>query len=243
MRRHARTLTTVIATLVALCVSPATSFAQESAGSAEHETATTASGENGAHEGESEGAEHGEHEHHLDPVNAFQFGHTDSHGKPQPPLLATVINFSLLVLILFYAVRKAINPALNDRRAAIEAEIGEAQRLRAEAEALHREYTERLDRMQDELAEMRAEFQRAGESEYQRIIAEANERAERMRREGEFTIAQELKQVRDDLLREAVETAAESAEKAVRGQIGPQDHAKLADQFLASLDRNPGASA
>lgn len=209
--------------------------------------AALAQAEGSAHAGEHEGAEgehaEGHHDHNPAPINWLEFGHRDPEGRPQPPLIASIINFTLLLGILVFAVRRAINPALADRRSAIEAEIGEAQRLRAEAEALHREYSDRIASMEDEFAAMRVEFQRAGEVEYKRIIEDANQRAQRMREEGEFAIQQEMKQLRDDLLRQAVDSAAASAEKAVRAQISPQDQGKLADEYLASLEKSHGASA
>jgi F-type H+-transporting ATPase subunit b len=142
-------------------------------------------------------------------------------------------------------VRKTINPALADRRAAVESELNEAQRLRAAAEAVHREYTERLGKLDEEIAAMRREFKESGERERARIEAEATEKAERMRREGDFAIQQELKQLRADLLREAVEAAAESAEKAVRGATTPADQTRLADEYVANLEKRgvAGASA
>jgi F-type H+-transporting ATPase subunit b len=230
---------------LAFAMQPAVSFAQheESAHAGEHRSA-------GEHEATHEGGEHaaeaehgGEHEHHLDPVNVADFNHNDSHGRKQPPFVASLINFAILLVILFFATRRAINPALADRRAAIEAEIGEAQRLRAEAEAMHREYAERLEKTAYGMATMRAEFQKAGEAEYKRIIDDANARAERTRKEGEFAIQQEMKQLRDDLMRQAVLAAAESAEKAVRTQISPQDQSRLADAYLANLDSQKAGSA
>jgi F-type H+-transporting ATPase subunit b len=232
----------LVASALAFGAVPATSFAQETNEGTAHAGEQPA-GEHAAEAGGEEhaGGEHG-HEHGPGPINYLNFGQHDAEGRSQPPLIANIINFAILLLILIWAVRRVMNPALNDRRVAIESEIGEAQRLRAEAEAIHREYTERLENMEQELAQMRTEFQRAGEAEYKRIIDEANQRAERMRTEGEFAIQQEMKQLRDDLLRQAVATATTSAEKTIRGQISPQDQTRLADEYVANLEKQ-GASA
>jgi F-type H+-transporting ATPase subunit b len=189
------------------------------------------------------GTAHGAHgAHEPEPINWTQFGGTRTvHGEVKPvppPFIATLINFVVLAAILFWAVTRKINPALADRRAVIEAEIGEAQRLRAEAEAMHREYTERLAKMESEFAALREEFVKAGEAEYARIIAEANARAERMQREGELTIQQEIRQLRSDLLREAVEAATASAEHAVRTNINSGDQGRLAEDYLANLEKD-----
>ena len=154
-----------------------------------------------------------------------------------------MINFLLLFAVLYFAVRRAVNPALQDRRAAMEAEIGEAQRLRSEAEAMHREYTERLAKMDDEFAKLRAEYIRLGEQEYQHIVEEAKSRAERMAREGEQVIQQEIRQLRSELLREAVDAAVTSAASTVQKQLTPSDQNRLADEYFAELEKTRGASA
>lgn len=183
---------------------------------------------------------HGE-AHHPEAINWVQFGgtRTDEHGavKPNPPpFIATVINFLIMVGIVYWAIRRKVNPALADRRAAIEAEINEAKRLQAEAEALHKEYTERLAKMEAELAALREEFIKAGQAEYDRIIAEARARAERMQREGESMIQQEVQQLRSDLMREAVEAAIASAEQTIKTAMDTSDHHRLADEFVARLE-------
>ncbi len=218
-------------------MAPAAALAQEAP--AEHAAGEHAP-EGAEHGGEAHG---GHHEHGPGPVNWLAFGHHDSEGRTQPPFVASVINFLILMGILVFAVKRMVNPALAERRRAIEAEIGEAQRLRAEAEALHREYTERLANVQTELDAIKAEFVRSGEAEHKRIIDEATQRAERMGQDAEVAIRQELKQLRDDVMREAAMAATESAEKTLRAQISPQDQTRLADQYLAVIEKSQGASA
>ncbi|MEI8256530.1 MAG: ATP synthase F0 subunit B [Deltaproteobacteria bacterium] len=235
----------LVAAALGFAVAPAVAFAQEHAAgehaAGEHAAGEHAAGEQGAHEGAEHGGEH--HEHGPGPVNWIAFGHHDSEGRTQPPLLASVINFLILMGILLFAVKRMVNPALAERRRAIEAEINEAQRLRTEAEALHREYTERLENVQTEVDGIKADFLKAGEAEYARIIDEARQRAERMGQDAEVAIRQELKQIRDDVMREAAQSATASAEKTLRAQISPQDQTRLAEQYLAVIEKSQGASA
>jgi len=179
------------------------------------------------------------HEHHLQPVNWTNFGcgarGAGAHPLP-PPFMVAVTNFMLLVAILYIAVQRAVNPALASRRAAVEVELTEAQRLRTEAEALHKEYSERVARMEQEFATIRADMARAGEAEYAKIIEHAGERAEQIRQEATLTLEHEFKQLRDELLRHAVAAAHDGAEKALRTQVTGDDQAKLADQFITRLD-------
>lgn len=173
---------------------------------------------------------------------------TDAHGnqtKGATAFIGPVINFALLMILGYMALRRSINPALAARRAAIETEIAEAQRMHTEAESMHREYADRLARLDEEIAQLKAEFTRAGEAERDRILAEARAKAERMRDDARATIEQEVKALRDELHREAVLAAVSAAEETVRKTISASDHSRLADDYIQSLEReaHPGARA
>ncbi len=232
--------------LLCALAAPATVSAQDHGGHGEHGQAEhgQAAGGHGEH-GPAAGG-HDEHgaqaSHGPESINWTQFGGTRSeHGGAQkpnpPPFIASLINFALLAAILFFAVKRAINPSLATRRAALEADIAEAQRLLTEAEAMHREYSDRMEKSQAEFSKIREEMLAAGRAEAQRILEEARGRAERMQTEGQALIEQELRGLKSELTREAVETAMKSAEQAVRSATNAQDHARLADQFVNNLDK------
>lgn len=164
---------------------------------------------------------------------------TDAHGnqtKGATAFIGPVINFVLLMVLGYMALRRSINPALAARRAAIETEIAEAQRMHTEAESMHQEYADKLARLDDEIARLKADFTRAGEAERDRIVAEAREKGERMRADARASIEQEVKSLRDELHREAVIAAVAAAEDTVRKTITAADHGRLADDYIQSLD-------
>ncbi len=164
---------------------------------------------------------------------------TDAHGnqtKGATAFIGPVINFVLLMVLGYMALRRSINPALAARRAAIETEIAEAQRMHTEAESMHQEYADKLARLDEEIARLKADFNRAGEAERDRIVAEAREKAERMRADARASIEQEVKSLRDELHREAVIAAVAAAEDTVRKTITAADHGRLADDYIQSLD-------
>jgi F-type H+-transporting ATPase subunit b len=130
-----------------------------------------------------------------------------------------------------------VNPALAARRAASETEIAEAKRLHDEAQALHKEYTDRLANLSTELAALKADFVKQGEAERDRIVADAHARAEKMRAEGTQVIEQELRALREELRRDTVLAAVTAAEEAVRKNITAADQSRLVDDFVQSLER------
>jgi F-type H+-transporting ATPase subunit b len=194
--------------------------------------------------------EHGEatpHEggfHMPDAINWTGVGgevvHTE-HGREvrsprPPPFVGPLVNFAILLVLGYMAVTRSINPSLQARRASVESEIAEAKRLHDEAVTMHAEMTAKLGSLDAEITTLKAQFASAGEAERDRIVAEARARAERMRADAAATIEQEMKNLREDLRREAIIAATAAAEATVRSSIGADDQTRLADEYLAGLE-------
>ncbi len=147
----------------------------------------------------------------------------------------TLINFGFLIFLLTWAIRKKGNPALKERAEAVKAELEEAQRLRAEAQATHEEAASRLEQLDREMGQIRAEMTKAGEIERDRMVAQAEEKAARMRRDAEFLIEQQVKQLRSDLTQEATRAAIDAAEKILTAKTNDDDQRRLASDYLNRL--------
>jgi F-type H+-transporting ATPase subunit b len=169
------------------------------------------------------------HDEGLPPINWTQF------GGNTPPFLAMLINFGILAAGYYLLGRKPIATGLQSRRDTITREIEEAQRMRQEAEERAKRYQAQLDTLQEETRTARDALVRAGEAERDRVIREAEAKAERMRKDAEFLVAQEIKQVHEDLLREAVEVAVTAAQELLKQRITPADQERLAEEYLADL--------
>lgn len=155
-------------------------------------------------------------------------------------LLGTFFNFAILLLILGWAIKKQGNPALAARRAEVEKELAEAKRLRQEAETRQAETAARLERLDEEMVEIRAEMIKAGEAERDRIVAQAEEKAARMRKDANFRIDQQLKQLRNELTTEAATAAVAAARDLLREKTTDADQETLAEAYLARLDEVVG---
>lgn len=157
------------------------------------------------------------------------------HGEHAGELLGSIFNFLILFGIFFWVIKTKVNPSLLAKREAMQAAMAEAARLKEEAEAKQREFQERLERLDDELDAIRADMVKAGEAERDRIVAEAEKKASRMRKDAEFVIAQRFKQLREDLTKEAVESAMVAAESVLREKATAADQTRLADGYLSRL--------
>ncbi len=161
--------------------------------------------------------------------------HGEHHGWDTTSLVASGVNFVLLIALFSFLFKDSLNKFLKERKASVERELNEAARLKAEAEAKHKEYTERLAQLDGELEQIRKEMIAAGTKERDRIVAEAEQKASRMRREAEFIVEQQVKQLREDLTREAAEAAIAAAEALVTKATTSFDHQRLAQEYLSSL--------
>jgi len=164
-------------------------------------------------------------------------GHHEAHFDPNE-LLAQVVNFILWLVIVILLARKPAAAFLKNRRLAVEEGLVEAKNLKDAAEAKYEEYSERLERLDEELEKLRAEMIAAGENERDQIVAAAEERATRMRKDAQFRIDQQMKQLRADMMREAIDAAIVAAEEVLTKQVRDADQSRLANQYLDSLQES-----
>ncbi len=180
-----------------------------------------------------ESAEHGDgHDAHGGAVSFEALTHSiDFWGA--------VVNFTLLALLFFKFGLPKINAGLAAKREEIQAQLEEAKRLKEEAEAKHAEYEKKLAGLDAELERVEKEMRETGEAERDRIIAEAEQKAHRMRQEAEFLIAQRVKQLESTLTREAVDAAIQAAEEALTKNTNAEDQTRLAQAYLTAIAEGP----
>jgi len=178
------------------------------------------------HEGGHEAVEgeHGE-DHGLSIVDVV--GTTDFKGA--------LVNFCLLLALFIWLGKKPVTQFFQSRKAQIENDLAEAARLKEAAEEKHAEYSARLEKLDDELAQIREDMAAAGEKERDRIIEDAESKAARLRKDAEFVIEQQMKQLREELTRAAVTAAVETAREVLTSQTGAPDQQKLADAYVERL--------
>ncbi|MFT5359089.1 MAG: F-type H+-transporting ATPase subunit b [Polyangiales bacterium] len=259
MRTHTRTHAPIhllsLLTYFAFAAAPA--FAQDHELPAGHEGETAeehaehAHDEHGdelpaGHEGET-AEEHAAHSHdqhddehahgHDDHAHEDDGAHHITLDQPfrDSGFLITCVTFLCLVVLLVFGYKKAGAPALQNRRREIEEALADAQEKKAEAEALRKEYRERLDKMEEELARIRQEMIQTGEAERDRIVSEAESKAATMRKDVEFQISQKMKQLRDELTTETALAAITAAEALISSEAVPSDQSRLADDYLKNI--------
>jgi F-type H+-transporting ATPase subunit b len=156
-------------------------------------------------------------------------------GMPLP--VGVLIFNSAILFFLIYRFGKApLQAALKNRRDTLMQGMDEAAKMKAEAEATLAGYEAKLDKIHDEIARVQSSMREAAKSEQQRILSEARERQARMERDAKLLVEQELKAARLVLMNEVTREVVASATELLQKQLGAADQARLADEFLGSLD-------
>lgn len=153
----------------------------------------------------------------------------------QPPVLAAAINLAVVIYVLFRFGKGPITEALHKRKKTIMQDIDAANEMRVDAEKRLKDYQKRLNKIEDRRKEVKDEAAAQWQLERKRILAEAEEKAMRLRKDAEFRVDQELKQAQSDLLREAVDGAVVAAEKLIKDRIQSADQERLANDYLAGI--------
>jgi F0F1-type ATP synthase membrane subunit b/b' len=179
------------------------------------------------------GAEH----HGPEPMNWF-----DLSDKHRPAFVALLVNFGLLAAIYYTLGKKPIAEGLKQRRINIGKDIEEAQKLLKEAKVLAKKYQADLKNAEADALTAKTGLVAIGKGEVERQLTEAEERAERMKRDAARLVEQEKKQLHQDLLVETVNLAVTQAHRLLERSTTPEDHARLANELLAELARKPAAA-
>ncbi len=147
-----------------------------------------------------------------------------------------LVNFLILVAILYKFGKDPIVNIFRSRREAILNEYEDLMAKKREAERRYAELQEKLKGLEAEAQRLLESFREQGEHEAQRIIEEARKNAERIKQQAELYIQQEVARARAELQREVAELAVRMAEEILRKNITPEDQKRLFKEFVEKIE-------
>ena len=167
----------------------------------------------------------------------FQEEHTPGPLSVDPGLMIwTVVIFVLLLVILRRAAWPAILGAVEAREKALEQQLAEAERNRAEAAQLLAEHKKLMGDAKAQAHAIVVEARQLAEKEravaMEKTKQEQDELLHRARRE----IGEERDRAVADLRREAVDLSLAAAGKLIGERLGTDTDRKIVTEYLASLD-------
>ena len=153
-------------------------------------------------------------------------------------LLYRSINFALLVIILFWAIKKGgIKDFLSARTEEIRQKLEDLKKGKEDAENRYRDIEKRLREFEEKKKDIIEEFKSEGIAEKEKIIAEAKERVKQIIEQAELTIQQEMQSARDRLKQEVVNLAAQKAKEIISKEITERDQDNLVNEFIERVER------
>lgn len=151
--------------------------------------------------------------------------------------LAQLINFGVVIALLWWLLYKPVTKMLNDRTARIEASLREADDVKKQLANAKSGYEAELTRARQEAAAIVAQAQDRAKAQEAEIVAQARREADRVREEARVQALQE----RDQMMREAKNQIADlvtlTASRVLDAELKAGGHDKLIAESLAALDR------
>jgi F0F1-type ATP synthase membrane subunit b/b' len=144
------------------------------------------------------------------------------------------LNSAVAIGLMAWGLAKA-RGAFRRRAEGISAAIHAAALAKAEAEARMRETDEKLARLEQEVAALRAAAQKDAAAEAERIRAAAREEAEKIGRAAEAEIVAAERAARMELKALAARLSVERAEAQLRAQLTPETQSALLQNFVSQL--------
>jgi F-type H+-transporting ATPase subunit b len=147
-----------------------------------------------------------------------------------------LISFLLLLAALYKLMYRPLLQALEDRSAAIQQQLAEAQAAREEAQRELGAMEERIRTAQAEALALRERALREATELRERLSAEARREATRLVEAAQAQVGQEVRRARAELRAEVGTLATQIAERLVRKSLNDEDHQRLVREALVRIE-------
>ena len=147
-----------------------------------------------------------------------------------------VMNFTVLMVLLVFLLRKPLSQALGARIKGIKGQLEDLEARKAEAERQLAEYSEKLSRLEKESEKIVEDYIKQGNEAKARILKEAESAAEKLQIQARRNIEHEFKQAKLKLQEEIFETSLAKAEEMIKNKISGEDQDRLVDEYLRKVE-------
>ncbi len=147
-----------------------------------------------------------------------------------------ILNFAILVIILFKFLNKPLKDYLRQRKELIEKSIKEAQEAKEIAMKALAEVEERLKVKDKEIEEIISSAKGSGEREKQRLIEDGEKLSVKILEQAKTNIDYELKKAKEAIQSEAADAAIQIAEEKIKTKLTKDDQERLLQESLKLLE-------
>ncbi|MDP3048290.1 MAG: F0F1 ATP synthase subunit B [Thermodesulfovibrionales bacterium] len=163
-------------------------------------------------------------------------GEEGSAGAIAKDYLWKIINFGILLFILYKFGKKPLQSFLKQRTELIEKSLKEAKEAKELAQKALAAVEERLKARDREIGEIVSSSKESGEKEKARLTEEGNRMKEKILEQARTNIAYEVKRAKETIMEEAAAIAIELAEKKLKEKLTQEEQLKLLEDSLAKIE-------
>ena len=149
--------------------------------------------------------------------------------------VAQICNLFIQVYLIKRFLFKPVNEMLEKRKALADAQIREAEKAKADADAIKTEYEQNMKEAKEKANEILTTAQRTAALQSEEVLKEAASQAAALKSKAESDIAQEKRKAVNEIKDEIGGMAVEIAGKVIEREISEKDHTKLIDEFIANV--------
>ena len=149
--------------------------------------------------------------------------------------VAQICNLFIQMYLIKRFLFKPVNEMLEKRKALADAQIREAEKAKADADAIKTEYEQNMKEAKEKANEILTTAQRTAALQSEEMLKEAASQAAALKSKAESDIAQEKRKAVNEIKDEIGGMAVEIAGKVIEREISEEDHTKLIDEFIANV--------
>lgn len=152
-----------------------------------------------------------------------------------PLLVWQWLNLVIFLVLLVKLLKKPLAGWVGERRDNVARELKESEEKNARTAALAKELSERLARIEVELAELKIHGEKESVAEQAALTAQTEADAQRLVQRAAAEIDSRVRTARKELTAYAGDLALEIAADILKKNLTPEDQARLLNEGIASL--------
>lgn len=162
-------------------------------------------------------------------------GHHDGNPGPNAGFFQHVLNFSILVGLLFFFLRKPVIAFFQSRSELLNQEINANRILFDQIKAENDQLKQKIASLEAETAELIGSFQKSGELEKKKIIEEAQAYADQIKGDAKKIADTEIARAYSELKDMVVDLSIERAQNLIQQKVDDSKQAELVGAYKKDL--------
>lgn len=151
-------------------------------------------------------------------------------------IIWTVVDLLILFLLMKKFLFGPVTAMLDQRAAAITADLDDAKQQKQQADALRADHECQITEARAEAGRILADAKRRGEAAYEQRVAQAQEEIQRMQQEAARQIEADRRAMLAQTRREIAQLSLQAASKVAGRRMTTNDDFALVDDFLSEME-------